>query len=387
MDNDLSTIENRRKFIINVVYFCILIAIVFALLKYAVPLFLPFVIAFALSFMINPLIDKISKKLPKKHKKFMAFFIMLLFYVLITVILILIIMGIFSLSKYLIAYISETDLIDNIHRNYNDIINTISVYLSGDIAKELSSFVSSLSESIQKLLLAISSKLGSWIAGATKSVPAFFVAFIFTILLSFFVTMQYSEVTEFIKRQAPNKLLKIADELKDILKTTVLKYIRAMLMIMLITGIELFIGFEIIGIENGLLIAIGIAVMDAIPVLGTGLVMIPWIIFKFIQSDFHMGISLLILYGIVTVIRNIIEPKIVGDNLGINPIVSVVSIYIGFKTMGVFGMIIMPTVAQVLIELHKREVITLFKRDDDKEADIEKTKLEETDEVIDKDSV
>ena len=137
-------------------------------------------------------------------------------------------------------------------------------------------------------------------------------------------------------------------------------YLKAYGILILITSIELFIGFTILGINNAILLAILIALIDIFPILGTGTVVIPWAIISLIQGNFFRGIGLAIIYIVVLLVRQIIEPRIVGAQLGQHPVVTLIAIYIGFLWMGVFGMILLPIFTNILIALNKSGTIHLW---------------------------
>ena len=104
-----------------------------------------------------------------------------------------------------------------------------------------------------------------------------------------------------------------------------------------------------------------IALFDALPLLGTGGIMIPWVIIELLGQNYSLALGLAILYAVVTVIRNLIEPKVVGDQLGLNPVVSLVAIYLGYRVLGVIGMVLFPILVQLLILLHKHGMIRLYR--------------------------
>ena len=126
---------------------------------------------------------------------------------------------------------------------------------------------------------------------------------------------------------------------------------------MLITFVELSIGLSVLGVRNAIPIAFGISMFDILPVLGTGGIVLPLAVFSLLTKNYFLGIGLLVLYAAVTIIRNFIEPKIIGDQLGLNPIVTIISIYLGFVWIGVGGMILMPITVQILLTLHRKGVI------------------------------
>jgi predicted PurR-regulated permease PerM len=144
---------------------------------------------------------------------------------------------------------------------------------------------------------------------------------------------------------------------------TVLRYLRGYLKIMLVTFVELSIGLTILGVSNSIATAFEIAIFDILPVFGSGGILLPWALFQLLSGNMFVGIGLVILYGAITVIRNFIEPKIIGDQLGLNPVISIISIYLGFVWIGVAGMILMPISVQIAISLHKKGIIRLYKEE------------------------
>jgi predicted PurR-regulated permease PerM len=130
---------------------------------------------------------------------------------------------------------------------------------------------------------------------------------------------------------------------------------------MSITFIELSIGFTIIGIGKPLLIAVLIALFDILPVLGTGGIMVPWIVISAIQSNYSLALGLLILYMVITIVRNIIEPKIVGSQIGLHPVVTLVSLFVGAQLFGVIGLFGFPITLSLLRHLNETGAIKLFK--------------------------
>ena len=130
---------------------------------------------------------------------------------------------------------------------------------------------------------------------------------------------------------------------------------------MCITFIELSIGLTILRIDNAILIAFLISIFDILPVLGTGGIMIPWTVLTAIQGDYTMAIGLLCVYLVVTVIRNILEPKIVGSQVGLHPLVTLMSMFVGAQILGVFGLFGLPITLSLLKNLNDKGTIHIFK--------------------------
>ena len=142
--------------------------------------------------------------------------------------------------------------------------------------------------------------------------------------------------------------------------TTIRRFVIAYAKIMTLTFIELTIGLSIMGINNAVVIAFLISVFDVIPVLGTGGIMIPWIIICFLNQQLKTAIGLLIIYLIVTLIRNIIEPKIVGHQIGLHPLLMLLCMYLGAKLFGFLGIITLPVLIMIIINLNDSGIIHLY---------------------------
>jgi len=139
----------------------------------------------------------------------------------------------------------------------------------------------------------------------------------------------------------------------------------------LIAYSELTVGFLIIGIDYAFIIALLVAVIDMMPILGTGTVLIPWGIIAIIQKDYFTGFALLILYAVVTVIRNIIEPKIVGKSLGLYPVATLISMFVGYNILGIAGIFLFPIIILILKNLNDEGKIRIWKNiKEDKEDNV-----------------
>ena len=136
--------------------------------------------------------------------------------------------------------------------------------------------------------------------------------------------------------------------IKNTVTSTLTGYLKAYLLIMLLTFTEVFIGLTILGVDYALIISVVVAIVDVLPILGTGTVLIPWAIFCFITHNTSLGVGLLILYAVVLVVRQLAEPKIVGNTLGLHPLATLASIYLGIKFLGFGGIFIGPIAAMLI---------------------------------------
>jgi sporulation integral membrane protein YtvI len=165
----------------------------------------------------------------------------------------------------------------------------------------------------------------------------------------------------FIYRQLPDSWSKNLAGVKTDTFSALLGYFRALLILIGFTFIEVTLGLFILGVDYALLLGLIVAISDAIPIVGTGLVMVPWIAWNFISGNTQLGLGLLIIYILGIIMRQVMEPKIVGDQIGLHPLVTLASMYIGLEVFGVLGMIIGPVSIIILKNLQNSGVLRIWK--------------------------
>lgn len=355
-------VERRREFIINVIYFLIIAAIIYITIKYALGWFLPFVIGFGIAFMLKPLINVITKKL-KINRKIVAGITVLLFYATVGALFTLIIVKVFIALKEVFIQLPDVykNSIEPIIFNISNNIDIWIIKLDPTLVETIREMISSIAKSLGTIVSSISSGVVTFVSAAVSMVPSFFIMIIFTIISSFFFAMDYVKITGFITKQFSPKMRSIFFEVKDYIVGTLFKFVKAYSIIITITFIELSIGLSILRIENAITIALLIACVDILPVLGTGGIVIPWIFIELFKGNIPLAIGLTIVYVTITVIRNIIEPKIVGQQVGLHPIIMLVCIFIGARLFGFIGIFALPIIVIILKNLNDSGKIRIIK--------------------------
>lgn len=356
------TLDKQRAFIIQFLFWLIVSAIIYVIYKYAIPLVLPFLLGFLIAFVLKPIIRKLSKstKLPIAP---VAIVVVLLFYGAIGAV-----VGL--LGYELITFISRImndlpslyqssilPLLDHLFDWFNEIFASFDEGLmatlsniSGNFLESLSTFVTSLSTWALRVLSNFATKI-----------PLFIVSFIIMIISSFFIAVDYERITTFFKSQIPAKVNLMILDIRLYLKATLIQYLKSYLIIIIMTFVELAIGFTILGINQAILVAILVAILDIFPIIGTGGVVIPWAIIAFFNGDIFVGVGMLILYAIVTVVRQVMEPRIVGVQVGLHPLLTLLSMFVGVRLFGALGLFLVPMTIAVLKGLHDGGKIRLYK--------------------------
>ena len=188
----------------------------------------------------------------------------------------------------------------------------------------------------------LSSSAVDLISGLAKGIPNLVFSLLAMIFSTIFVVADYDNIASFAAAHTPAAVKKLLNNVRTYLTDTLLVVIRSYVLIMLLTFTELSILFSIFGIEKAVLKAGLIAVMDIMPILGTGGIMIPWAVISLVLGYTGLGLKLLLIYAIVTVVRNYVEPKIVGAQLGLHPIITLAAMFVGLRLFGFWGLFGLP---------------------------------------------
>jgi len=352
----------RKKTIINVTYWLMILGAIYVVFKYLIAFVMPFFIGFVIAVILTPLIRWVSKK-TKLKQNVASIIVVALFYCTIGLLLV---FGIVKLVSYLgsaaeqlydyyinTLYYSLHDMIDSV----NDSIGRLDPTIAGVIGTGFTSIINSLGTVLENISVGAINTA----TNIAMFVPGFLLNMLFAIVSTFFIAGDYSAITGFIMRQIPERPAAILRQTKRHLGSLILQFLRSYLLIMSITFAELSVGLLILGVNNFLVIAAAIAVFDIMPIVGSGTVLIPWALVCFMMGNNLLGIGLLVMYIIITVIRNIIEPKIIGDTVGLHPLVALLSMFVGAKLFGALGLFGLPISIAIIKSLNDKGTIKLFK--------------------------
>ncbi len=171
----------------------------------------------------------------------------------------------------------------------------------------------------------------------------------------------YPALCRFFLAQLPEAWQEKSRRLWHSLRNSVGRYFRVQLILMGVVFALLTAAFCMLGVRYAVAIAAVTAAIDALPVFGSGLVLLPWAAFSLLTGDFPLGIGLALAYGAVTVVRNCLQVKLLGTQLGLHPLASLLAVYVGWRAMGVWGMVVLPIAAVTVQQLNDEGVIHLWK--------------------------
>lgn len=360
-------VAKRRDFLIDLVYVMAILGLVYVFFKYCFGIAAPFFLSFFFAVILQRPLGWLDKKTKNKMHTFWSIVLVLLCVAIILGPVISIIAALFREVGNFISFLGEqlNDLPTFLVTLQNEILKAIKFLPDGiytSVSENITQFFGNLINDfdVSKLginMSSITSGLSNGISGVysvVKNIPSILIGVVIGIIAWILFTKDYKKVVKFIKLQLPDKHKNLLSETKKIFSSTILKMCRAYGLIMFITFCENFLGLTIlnlIGVMNNsyvFVIAIGIAVFDILPVAGSGGILIPWALIALVTGNVGQCVGLLILYAVITVIRQYIEPKIVGDSLGVNPLVTLAGLYFGLKLFGFLGMFIVPICVMTL---------------------------------------
>jgi sporulation integral membrane protein YtvI len=352
-------LEKQKAFIIHVIYIIVLLGLVYVSIKYLLPLLMPFVIGVIIAVVFRKPIDFIQKR-TKINRVIISILMLIVFYGALGFLASIIGFKVFTFLSNL--FYSLPELYENTVLPAIELaIDNVMVRFPG-LESYLQDFLDNINDSIFNFLKDASTTVVGTIARFATSLPTLLINFIFTIVSSFFFTIDYHRITKFVVVQFKGERREMILKLKNNGIGTLGKFIRAYSAIISITFLELSLGFWILGIPNPFLFGILIAIIDVMPILGTGAVLLPWAIISLVIGNTKIGIGMLLLYIIITAVRQTIEPRIVGQQIGLHPILTLILMYIGAQLMGVLGLLILPIIATIMVKLNDDGTIRLFKK-------------------------
>lgn len=338
-----------------VLLFCIFI------LPRAIMFFMPFVIGWIISLIAAPLVRFLEEKLKIRRKALSAFVIIAV----LAVVILLVYSIVVKLSRETISFINELPVLwKRIEAEFAQIganLQGIYVRLPLDLQEKLTQFSIGLEDYFSDFVSGIGTPTFTAVGNFAKQLPDIFMAVIMTLLSSYFFVADKSYLSDFMKKYMPKTVYYRFDLIRSSFRDAVGGYFKAQFKIEIWIYMLLVAGLLILGIDYALVIALGIAFLDLLPVFGTGTVMVPWAVIEILSGEYKRAIGLLIIWCIGQLVRQVIQPKIMGDSIGIDPIPTLFLLYIGYQAAGVLGMILALPIGIIIINLNEAGVFDTTK--------------------------
>lgn len=350
----------RVHYLIQIAFIAVFIFLAYLAVRYVFGAIAPFIIAFIVASLAEPLVNFLVQK--ARFPRGIASTLCVL-----SIIALLVVVGVFlsttiwSEGKVLLSkipgYLKEMILY---LKGALDGSNGLLAFLPDNILDNAVTYLTNYDYSSL-----LTGSLGSLVLGYAGNVvtyiPNILIFVIVTIVSSVFMSVSFPVVKRFVLAQFGAKHQELIIDIKNNLFSTVWKYLRSYSLLMLATFIELSVFFLIFRFKPAIPLAFLIAIVDILPVLGVGTVLIPWSVFSLLTGEPWQALILISMYIVVTVVRQILEPKIIGDNTGMLPIVTLFCIWVGLKLFGFGGMFLLPITVVILKNLHEEGKIHIWK--------------------------
>lgn len=333
---------------------------VWLLLRVVFPLadlLMPFVAALVLAWILNPAVRFLQRKLGWRRDILSLILVLLCITVLGA--------AVTGLVYSLVAQV--VSLLQNWQPLWSDTmyaLNSITEFLEdvfrplpAETYAQLSSLMEQALEWLGDVVPALLTRAAGGAGNVAMSLPSWAIGFVIFLMASYFISADYPHLRFRAVQGVPQEMHGFFRDVKKVAVDAFGGYVKAQLILSGVIFVILLLGFVVMGESYALLLAFVLAVMDFIPIIGSGTAMVPWAVIDVVLGNYSHAVGLMVVWGIIAVFRRVAEPKVVGDQTGLSPIASLISIYVGMRLGGVLGMILGPVVCLVALSILRGGVL------------------------------
>jgi len=311
---------------------------------------LPFFLSWGVAFCVRPISHKIASRVKISHK---------IISLLLTLIVVFLSLGIISgilvyAGREAWNFLSGFKDDQRIYAIIEKLFNPLSgIFGESAAAGEIEARIA---DAIKELVSSFLSGFVNVVTGIVSSIPGILIFLLTTLISAIYFSLDLDNINRSVRAALPEKIAESLIKFKNKFILTAFRYMRSYLIIMLFVFFLLLIGFFVLRVKYAILLAIIFALLDMLPLIGIGAFMVPWGIFEIIFGNAGVGVGVLVLFAITELLRNLVEPKIVGKNLGIHPILTLVLLYASYSLFGFTGLLLIPFLTVILnIALDKND--------------------------------
>lgn len=328
--------------------------VIWLLARFARPLlslFVPFLAALAAAALLNPLVHWLQRR-TGWSRQFLTFLLLLTLFTLVGGSLVFLI---YAAGQELMELLQNWDsllgglqaVMDQFERHFSQFLSLVPPRITHSLQTAADELLAWLGRAVPEVLTAFASRAGRKALG----LPSFLIAVLMFLTATFLLTADYPYLRGQVAARMEEPLLRLCKQLRITALGAFGGYLKAQLLLSTGVFLILLVGFWITRQPYGLLLALGLAVLDFIPLLGAGTVMVPWAITTLFTRSYPTAIRIMVIWCIIALFRRVMEPKFVGDQTGLPPLLSLISIYVGMKLAGIWGMILAPILLLVVLNL------------------------------------
>ncbi|MCH5248575.1 MAG: sporulation integral membrane protein YtvI [Lachnospiraceae bacterium] len=344
------------KAILNILTTLVILVLCIFLLPWLIAFFMPFIIGYVISLIAAPLVRFLEEKIRIKRKAVSAFVI-----IAVLAAVVLLVYGVGArLIRETDSFINE---IPTLWKNVENEFNQVGANLSGlykrlpvELQNRLVNVGNELERYFSDFISGIGTPTFTAVGNFAKQLPDIFMAIIMTLLSAYFFVADRAYLSEFVNKYMPQSIYYRINIVRRSFTNAIGGYFKAQFKIEIWVYLITFIGLMILGIDYAFVIAVGIAFMDFLPVFGAGTIMIPWAVVEILGGRYKTAVGLLIIWCIGQIVRQVIQPKIMGDSIGFHPIPTIFLLYIGYRVAGIIGLILALPIGIIFVNLYEEGV-------------------------------
>lgn len=348
------------KITVNIISVVFTAFVCFFILPKVLVYFMPFVIAAIIALIANPVVRFLEKKVKIVRKAGTAF-------VIILVIALIVFLGYLIIGKIIEEVINlvtaAPDIWKRTEGTLRSVMSVYNVYLNKmpmSVQDWLNDTTASMGTGLSDWLSGLGEPAARMTSSLAQNVPLMVVGIVMAILASYSFLAEREYIIRLMRKVLPRQFIRRWNIVFSSMKEAVGGYFKAQFKIMGVVYIVLLIGLMILGVDNALLIGLIVALLDFLPFFGTGTVMVPWALIAAFNGEYRLTVGLLITWGVSQLVRQLIQPKLVGDSIGLNPIPTLILLYVGFRSFGAAGLILAIPVGVIVINLYKAGIFSNF---------------------------
>lgn len=358
------TVEKKRAFLINCLFLVCILTIAYLCLKYLLAWMLPFVIGLITAACLQKTINFLAEK-THQNKRVLSPVVAFILVSIVGTLFVLCVYNAFNQLGELINKLPELyqSAAPAVTDALNRTIERIVFALPDEMEEQIRAVAIQMLDDLQSNIFNFSTSAVAWAANKASLLPSLLISIIITVVATFFMTVEFDNIVHFCKLQIPEKYRSQILSSWNAFSKMIAGMLSSYLLIMFITFIELSAGLILMRVNYAVLLAAIISLVDILPVLGTGTILIPWGIISMITGNTSFGAGILALYLAITIVRNILEPRLIGKRIGLHPLVTLMFMYLGLHVLGLLGMFLFPLAVIILKNLQDSGVMQVWKTD------------------------
>lgn len=347
------SMEKKLHTLVYFAYYALIVLMIYAAVHYALPVVMPFMLAAVVVLALHGPSGRFAKKMHASEQP-VRIVVLLLFYVLMAVFLSLFGARILSAAGSFVMRLPEI-----YHSTILPVIEQVYQWMEQTAAQIDPQYVETVQNAFTQLSAGMNEQISSFsvtvingVSEALTNMPAMVVNTIIMVVSSFYMAADLEKISAFLHEHLPQRWNALLRQVRRKLGVSLKIYLRSHTLLFLMTWAELAVGFFLLRVPHLLVISLLVALCDILPVLGTGTVLLPWAIIAALLGYYPMAAGVGVLYIVITIIRNIVEPRLVGRQIGLHPLLTLAGMLVGAHLFGILGMFGVPVALSIFVQLY-----------------------------------